>query len=94
MILTVDVSHHDIASGKAQSCHACPVARAINRAMARLNLPSSATVGSAIRIWDRPEISTPPEVVAWYTAFDKGFKPGPFRFTLEIPEQGARHAAS
>ncbi len=78
----IEVLQIDIEEGIRGDCDACPVARAVNRAIGR----DFTTVGTdSIQIGSEI-ITTPNSVRNWINRFDSGdFSSRPFGFELDIP---------
>jgi len=76
-----------------KSVCACPVARAMARALARTWLigKGGRTAPGPVRVdwYERHPVNVqlPDEVVKWIGEFDTGKRPAPFEFDVEIPEE-------
>lgn len=83
--LKVEVTAHDIKNGARKSCEACPIARAVKRA---LHYKKSVDVNNyAANIDDYKKIAIlPAKASGFIRSFDNGFRVKPFSMTLEFKD--------
>lgn len=83
--LKVEVTTHDIKNGSRKSCEACPVARALKRA---LHYKKSVNVNNHSASIDeyKKHAILPTKAQNFIRNFDDGFKVKPFSMTLEIKD--------
>ncbi len=79
----IEVLQIDIEDGVRGDCDACPVARAVNRAIGR----DLATVGTDSIQIGLCIMTTPHRVSRWINRFDGNWVSSPFSFELDIPDE-------
>lgn len=80
--ITVKVTQEHIDNGVLRSCRACPVALAL----IDTGYSEVAVSADGLYISDSfGRLEVPPTVANFIKAFDLGYHPRPFEFTLEVP---------
>lgn len=102
-IVKVQVTAEDIADGRRGCVHKCPVARAVTRVLTRYayvkvdgpTYPNEWTARIFLHGCIRHELSLPDVVAQFAISFDDedAFRPEPFAFDLEVPDELLEGAA-